>query len=137
MTPEDYVNSVVGKPWVRYGNGPDSFDCWGLTVDSFAKIDCIEIKKIDGYDDGYESAAPLAMSELDSGRWRPSQPMDGAVMVVCDKGKPIHFGRCIMGGVLHAYGKQDHPGQVRWQSYKSIRRQFRDVTYYALNSTAS
>ena len=136
MTPADYVNSVVGKPWVRFGNGPDAFDCWGLTVDSFATVDGLDIKRVKGYQDGYACATPLAEAEIGSGRWKPSQPMDGAVMVVSEKGKPINFGRCIMGGVLHAYGKPGQPGQVRWQTYQAIRRQFREITYYALDSAA-
>src|SRR4051794_1373074 len=30
MTREDYLNSLIGKPWKANAKGPDEFDCWHL-----------------------------------------------------------------------------------------------------------
>lgn len=33
--------SLIGKPWVSGGRGPDEFDCWGLLV--FVYFTCLQI----------------------------------------------------------------------------------------------
>lgn len=44
MTSHDLsiFQSLIGKPWVSGGRGPDEFDCWGLLV--FVYFACLQIR---------------------------------------------------------------------------------------------
>lgn len=42
-----YINSVIGKPFVDGGRGPDAFDCWGLICDVFLKCKGIVLPTYD------------------------------------------------------------------------------------------
>ena len=68
MTPISWINAVVGKPWVDRADGPDAFDCWGLVVDSYRRIDGVEIEPVAGYGTG-EPIETAGASEQSSGRW--------------------------------------------------------------------
>lgn len=135
MNAYNYINSVVGKPWVNRAEGPDAFDCFGIVIDSFRKVDGIEIPVICGYSDGSDDIESGFDIESNSGAWRKSQARDGAVMVAYNNDKPAHVGRCIAGGVLHALGNQDGQGSVQFHDYKMLRKIFNRVEYYALNNS--
>lgn len=133
MKAGDYINSVVGKPWCQFGQGPSEFDCYGLVINSFEMIDGITIGEVDGYSRGYRKHHEIASRQIKSGRWVPSQPRDGSVMVAFTNGRPRHFGRCLCGGVLHTNGDSVQNGKVVWQTYQQINQIYRDIKYYALN----
>ncbi|AUR85556.1 NlpC/P60 family protein [Vibrio phage 1.076.O._10N.286.51.B7] len=101
MKAEDYINSVIGKPWVNRAEGPDAFDCWGLVLDSFRKIDGFELPQIDGYVDTQCKTAKAASEAIDSGSYIKCEPHDGAIMTAFIGKKIVHVGRCLCGGVLH------------------------------------
>ena len=132
MNKEDYINKVIGKPWENRAEGPESFDCWGLVVDSFRKIENIEVPQVDGYADSLCDTDIATIEEIKTGNWRPSQPCDGAVMVAYKNDRPIHVGRVICGGVIHAFGKNGH-GSVKWNTFRVINSIFSKVEYYAYN----
>jgi cell wall-associated NlpC family hydrolase len=91
----DYIEQVIGKPWVDRATGPDAFDCWGLVVDSFKRIDGIEIPLINGYEEKL-STSECTTRELDTGKWQEVIEPRAGLVFVCEKnGEASHVGRMI------------------------------------------
>ena len=109
MTPAEYVNSVSGKPY-KLGATGSAFDCWTLVVDSFDKIDGIELPAI-GERDGYSVHKP-ALHAIK--RYRKCARKEGAIAMCVDShGLMVHVGRVLCGGILHAGGdRQKSAGSV-------------------------
>lgn len=128
MNATDYVNSVVGKPWVNRAEGPDEFDCWGLVIDSFRKLDGIELPQISGYVDPECKTSVAANEAIISGNYETCKPHDGAIMTAYYGGKLVHVGRCLCGGVVHA---SEGLG-VKFNSYRAIESTNQKVEYYKL-----
>ena len=130
MTPISWINAVVGKPWVDRAEGPAAFDCWGLVVDSFRRIDGVEIEPVAGYDTGapIDQAGP---TEQSSGRWIEVQgPQHGAVFCCYTAtGNMAHVGR-----VLHAVGAQllcvHARNTVSADPVRLIERTYNTVKYF-------
>lgn len=123
MTEIEWVESVVGKPWVDRSTGPDSFDCWGLVVDSFARIEGVTLPEVAGYADG-QPIEDIGNAGAES--WREVQgPVAGCVFCVyLNTGAMVHVGRVIMIRkvglfAIHAAGK-DGNGQVAAEPMRQI-----------------
>ena len=135
MTPISWINAVVGKPWVDRAGGPDAFDCWGLVVDSYRRIDGVEIEPVAGYDAG-EPIETAGASEQSSGRWvELTGPKHGAVFCCYSPaGNMEHVGRILLAvgaGLLclHARGK-DGKGAVAADPVRLIQRAYHSVKYF-------
>lgn len=135
MTNVDWVNSVAGKPWVDRADGPDSFDCWGLVVDSYRRIDGAELPDVSGYDSG-ESIEVIGGPVRDNLGWPAiAEPQDGAVFCVyLSNGDMVHVGRVLLiGGMLyaaHAAGKNGK-GQVVIEPLSVVAERYVDrIKYY-------
>lgn len=134
MNAEEYINRNTGKPWVNRSEGPDSFDCWGLVIDSFRKLDGIELPQISGYTN-HQTATSLAADEaIAAGHYIPCHPHDGAIMIAKFNGKITHVGRCLAGGVLHCGESLG----VRFDKYRVIKATNQHVEYikYAPNTAS-
>ena len=128
MIAEDYVNDNVGKPWVNRAEGPDTFDCWGVVIDSFRKIDGIELPQINGYNDTECKTDIAAQEALNTKTYVKCEAQDGAIMTAFFNDKLVHVGRCLCGGVLHS---TDGIG-VRFDKYRLISKINQRVEYYKL-----
>ena len=126
MKPEEYINNTVGKPWVNREEGPNSFDCWGLVLDSYRKVDSLELPQINGYNDKDCETSVAAKEALNSKKYVKCQPSDGAIMAAFFNDKLVHVGRCLCGGVLHA---TEGIG-VRFDKYRLILATQQHVEYY-------
>lgn len=126
MIDTDYINSVVGKPWVNRAEGPDSFDCWGIVIDSYRKVDGIELPQIDGYIDTECKTDEAAQQAKDANIYERCEAQDGAIMVAYFNDKMVHVGRCLCGGVLHA---TEGIG-VRFDKYRVIKAINQRVEFY-------
>lgn len=126
MNAETYINSVIGCPWVNRAEGPRSFDCWGIVIDSFRKIDGIELPQIEGYCDTECNTSSAAQEAFDSKSYVKCQPTNGAIMTAFFNDKLVHVGRCLAGGVLHA---SEGMG-VRFDKYRVITATNQRVEYY-------
>lgn len=129
MTNIDWINAVVGKPWVDRADGPDKFDCWGLVVDSYRRIDGIELPDVTGYAAG-EPIEAIGAPVRDSLGW-PEVPnaTDGAVFCVyLSNGDMVHVGRVLnihKAGLhaIHAAGK-DGKGQVAAEPMRQLTERY-------------
>lgn len=133
MNPEDYVNTAIGKPWVNRAEGPESFDCWGIVIDSFRKIEGIELPQLEGYTDKNCETSLAAKEALNSNKYAKCQPTNGAIMAAFFDDKLVHVGRCLCGGVLHA---TEGIG-VRFDKYRLIAAINQRVEYYSYVNNSS
>ena len=126
MTEIDYCNAAIGKPWINRAEGPDAFDCWGLVLDSFRKIDGVELPSISGYASGATTAS--AVSDSDMQHFKPTKPANGVIALYYDHKGLAHVGRILFGRVLHA---TEGLG-VKWDRIEALARkpQFIKVEYF-------
>lgn len=125
MTNIDWINAVAGKPWVDRADGPNEFDCWGLVIDSYRRIDGVELPDVQGYSSG-EAIEQIGAPVRDSLGWPESEaPLDGAVFCVyLNNGDMIHVGRVLnihKSGLyaIHAAGKNGK-GQVAAEPIRQL-----------------
>lgn len=126
MNAEDYVNSTIGKPWVNRAEGPEEFDCWGIVIDSFRKVDGVELPQINGYVDEECNVSVAAKEALDSRMYAKCQPTNGAIMAAFRGENLVHVGRCLCGGVLHSTEGMG----VRFDKYRLVAAINERVEYY-------
>lgn len=126
MNAESYINDVIGKPWVNRAEGPNEFDCWGLVLDSFRKVDNVELPQLSGYADKACKTGKAASEALLSDAYIKCEPQDGAIMVAIFNGMIVHVGRCLCGGVLHT---AEGIG-AKFDKHRVIRATNQNVEYY-------
>ena len=139
MTSIDWINAVAGKPWVDRADGPDGFDCWGLVVDSFRRIDGVELPDVTGYDSGDPIEVIGSPVRDDYGWPEIEKPADGAVFCVfLSNGDMVHVGRALLAdGILyavHAAGKNGK-GQVTPEPMRIVAERYVDRIKYYMRPT--
>jgi hypothetical protein len=137
MTPKEFLNHAIGKPWVSRATGPQAYDCWGLVIASFREIECLELPIVNGY--AYSAGSPNEIeSELrNKGRFIKSTGIDGDIVSMYNSaGDFEHVGRIICGGIVHAWGQGgDGTGQVKWNTIAAMRKLYPRLEFerYAVN----
>lgn len=130
MTPVEWCNDVAGKPWRDRAYGADAYDCWGLVIDSFKRIDGIELPEVKGYTDG-KPTEEIGTKEAQS--WQDCEPVHGAVFCVVKMGLVVHVGRLLQVGsrlmACHAAGKNGM-GQVIIEPLSSMQRKYGNKLIY-------
>lgn len=131
----DWINAVVGKPWVDRAAGPNAFDCWGLVTDSFERIDGIKLDATPGYIDG-EPIEAIGNIHREQLNWPEHAATDGAVFCVyISNGTMIHVGRILLVNkvglfAVHAAGKNG-VGQVVAEPLRVLQQRYGDrLKYY-------
>jgi len=125
LTNIDWINSVVGKPWVDRAAGPNAYDCWGLVTDSFLRIDGITLSNAPGYTEG-EPIETAGNDFRDQLGWpEQAQASNGSVFCVyLSNGAMVHVGRVLaITGIglyaVHAAGKNG-VGQVTAEPLRQL-----------------
>ena len=122
MTEQEWIDSIVGKPYVELTDGPDTFDCFGVVLDYIRKVNGQEVE-LSGYKDGRSFAELLTIAD---GFTRD----DNGVLFCCFHNEtPFHCGVKIGDRVIHAWGK-NQGGQVYNDSLKKFTRAFKDSRLY-------
>lgn len=128
MTPEQWVESVIGKPWAQYEQGPDAFDCWGLVCDYYYRVHDIILPPHYGmaFQDGFYIESESWVSDDDGLVLCAFRQVDDATSV------PTHIGVKIGHHVIHAAGAPNRSGQVYRHRLSAFRRLYGDVRGYSL-----
>jgi len=130
MNAVEWVNDVVGKPWQDRAYGPDSYDCWGLVIDSFSRVDNNPLHEVDGY----ASGAPIedaGQAEELSGEWEECSAEDGAVFCVYDNGLMVHVGRLFhVETQMYAIHSRGDGGQVQANTLRAIMRKYKSLKFF-------
>lgn len=135
MIPSDFVMMTLGKPWVNRAIGPESYDCWGLVIKSFEMIEGIILPTVSGYVESKTPTHIAAKDEITKEWWIDGDGSDGDVAWYFDhKGRFVHVGRVIGGGVLHSSGLEG-VGAVKWERKNIVSLRFSKTEYklYANN----
>lgn len=128
----DYINQTIGKGWKPCTYGPDHFDCWGLVVDSFAKIDGIELPSLSAYQQGKLDLVSGMAEAMQKGSWaKIESPEDGCV-VAClnEQGYLVHVGRYFFGRLFHSSGSIEVGGCVCLWSLRMTKLRFAKLEFY-------
>lgn len=135
----EWINAVAGKPWVDRADGPSSFDCWGLVIDSFRRVDGVELPDITGYNSG-ESIEAIGSPVRDQLGWPEIEtPQNGAVFCVyLSNGAMVHVGRVLLASgmlyAVHAAGK-DGKGQVTPEPMRIVAERYSGRIKYYMRPT--
>ena len=127
-----WINDVVGKPWEDRADGPDSYDCWGLVIDSFSRVDGDPLNEVDGYASGAPIEVAGASEEL-SGDWEECEAEHGAVFCVYNnEGSMVHVGRilAIPKAGLYAVHSRGEGGQVQTNKIGAIKRKYANLKFF-------
>ena len=132
MNKIEWIDSVVGKPWVDRADGPDYFDCWGVVLDSFLRVDEKPLHNVEGYDSG--ELIETAGAREAQGWPEIESPIDGCVFcVILASGDMIHVGRIFQVGsglvAVHAAGKHGN-GQTVAEPIRAIKERFKHRLHY-------
>lgn len=131
MVQQEFIDRVIGKPWVDRASSFDEVDCFGLVILYYKHVLNIELPVITGYAQGVCNTSQGWQSGIH--QW---QQLDKAVghglLFTCYKdGKPSHVGVTIGPlKVLHARGSVGHPGKVEVHSIRAIERMYGGATYH-------
>lgn len=132
MNAVTWINDIVGKPWEDRATGPDSYDCWGLVVDSFARVDNTPLHDVYGYSTGAPIEIAGAAEEL-TGDWEECEGEHGAVFCVYSElGSMVHVGRVfsIPKAGLYAIHSRGDGGQVQANRLGAIKRKYANIKFF-------
>lgn len=135
MSPAEFIKRVIGKPWINRAEGPDAYDCWGLVIASFRDIDGVMLPTVEGYVKADCATHNAIGNEAQQDWWQPSTGIDGDVVAYYDhKGRFVHVGRVLAGGILHSSGLEG-VGSVKWEPKATVSARFHRTEYkrYALH----
>ena len=124
MTAEEFAARAVGVPWVRWRADWRGMDCFGLLVLYFREVLGVELGEVPQTDiaAGFSAARGWVQCEAEPGATAWMAWRDGA---------PTHCGMLLPDGrVLHAFGGQDHAGEVRATRLSVMRRIYADLRFY-------
>ena len=100
MTETEFINSIVGTPWVERGDGVNGLDCWGLVVRYYRDVLGIELEN-----DYPFNLASGYIDQILTGKWVPCAKRSGVAFMGFDRNnEPLHVGVVVNGGshILHA-----------------------------------
>jgi len=131
MFQQDFIDKVIGNPWIDRTSDFDSCDCWGLVVLYYKYVLDIELPTINGYDKGECDTAQGWQSGIH--QWQQlDKPIGHGLLFTCYKGdQPSHVGVTIGPlKVLHARGSADNPGRVEVHSIRAIQKLYGKMTFH-------
>ncbi|MBI1401460.1 hypothetical protein [Hyphomonas sp.] len=116
-----------GAVYAPLGRGPVEFDCWGLVLAVRGAlglplpIDPMEAARHPG------EMAQILARHLDAGDWKPSAPIDGAIVMFPSLARALHAGVWIAGGVFDI----SEAAGLRWRPANRVRAQRMEVIEWA------
>lgn len=132
----EYINKMVGVPWVLGGNCPiddNGLDCWGTVTHSFKELDNIDLPNI-------ENRQPKHMDEtggiqLDSGKYtKLSLPENGCIFLCYKNNALVHVGRVLANKAYHCNGNIGIDGSVVVWPLKKLLCVYDSVKYVRYNA---
>jgi cell wall-associated NlpC family hydrolase len=131
MTSNEFVNKMIGVPWVNRGAELTGADCWGIVVLFFKHVHGISIPIVPGYADGTTPIADGFFKQAESGYWlSQSAPSDGVVFAAFHGEIPAHVGVITGGRCLHSPGSDDNPGAVGYHSIQTLGKIYSRLEFW-------
>ena len=135
MKQEDFINLMVGKPWVNRADTAEEVDCYGLVKLYKSMVEGIELPKATGYKEGFAFDG-IWRREAKRTWWQVGRWQNGAVVTLYDNSmNPVHIGICVGNQqVLHARGNEEKGGKVEIHSLSVLVKAYKNVTFHEVIS---
>lgn len=131
MTAQEYIDRVVGVPWVNRGCTLDGMDCWANVILYFRHVHGVEIPEVAGYADGSTPISDGFFAQANAGWWHQEQePSDGLVFAAFKGDIPAHVGVITGGRCLHSLGSDERPGSVGYHSLRTIEKLYSRLEFW-------
>lgn len=135
MTESDFIDLIVGKPWVNRADSFDACDCYGLVKLYFEHVVGYQLPVIQGYKEGFRFDN-LWRKGIDRGWRQVGRWQSGALVTFYDHNNdPVHVGVCVGNQqVLHAQGDENENGAVAVNKLAALMKvgQFKNVTFHGV-----
>ena len=119
MTAQEFIERMVGTPWVKWRADFDGADCFGMLILYHRHVLGIELGEVPhvSIDDGFRAVTG----------WE--ECTEGATSFMCFNGpQAVHCGILLPnGGALHCEGSDEHPGNVRVSRLRSMKIIYGDI----------
>ncbi|GKX40418.1 NlpC/P60 family protein [Pectobacterium versatile] len=125
MNSTEFIDRMIGVPWVNRACSFTECDCWGMIVLYYRHVMNIEIPVIDDYvsNADFNDCFSIGIS-----RWEKIEsPCYGGMVAAYYGNKPIHVGITIGNRVLHSRGESD---AVRFDRLKVFERVYTKLEFY-------
>jgi cell wall-associated NlpC family hydrolase len=133
MNQREFINKIIGTPWVNRAYGFDGCDCFGLVYLYFYKVKGVMQDLTPEYLNN-KNFSDAFQAQLNSGSWiKVDRPAGDEVVFMCFNGDmPMHCGVMInRNEVLHSFGSVENPRQVCIWTLKTMISNLR--RYYKMN----
>lgn len=130
MSVDDFIQKVIGVPWVNRSCNFNEMDCWGLVILYYQYVLGISLKDIDGYKSKTSCIELEAIPEAKRHWIKINAPVNHCVFIAYQNQQPGHVGVVIDSYVLHAKGNETHGGQVQYNRLDAITRCYQKVEFY-------
>lgn len=131
MNQTEFINRILGKPWLNRATSFDAVDCWGLVLLYYKHVLSIELPTIIGYSKGDCDTAQGWQSDIHHWQQVNKPITDGLVFTCYKDGAPTHVGITISSTkVLHSRGFPGNPGKVEIHSIRAIETIYGKMTYH-------
>lgn len=133
MNDIDFINEMVGKPWVNRADTLEQVDCYGLVSLYYRLVLGVELPVIEGYKQGFRFDSlwrkEIRKTWRQVGRWER-----GAMVTFYDnKMNPAHVGICIGNQqVLHARGSEKGGGKVEVHAISVLSKLYKTTTFHGV-----
>jgi cell wall-associated NlpC family hydrolase len=125
MLKQEFIDRMIGKPWVNRACSFDGADCWGLIALYYQHVLGVNIHHTDDYECGSEF---LTCYDGEIVFWRrEAYPPEGGMFVAYDGLNPRHVGLIVDGMALHSRGESGH---VRLDKLRTIQKVFTKVEFF-------
>ncbi|KFC12270.1 phage protein [Trabulsiella guamensis ATCC 49490] len=125
MFKDEFIDLVIGIPWVNRACSFEEADCWGLVLLYYRHVLGIEISQSPDYENGSDFSVCYG---TDAVYWLQTETFtEGGIFVAWIGSRPVHVGLVIDGHVLHSRGENGH---VRKDAIRTIQKLFTKVEFY-------
>ena len=101
----DYINQLIGRPWVRGAEGPEAFDCWSCAKHIEELFFGRAMPSFTDPPSALRALAKLIKHHGHRAKWqRVDQPVHGALVELAHVREAFHIGVWLNvegGGILH------------------------------------
>lgn len=124
MDKDEFINGMIGIPWVDRACTMEACDCWGLVVLYYRHVLGIELHQLPGYESGSDFLTCYSDEVV---FWRRSDvPQEGGIFIAYVGHRQEHVGVIANGAALHSRGDG---GGVRHDRIRVIEKLFTRVEY--------
>lgn len=124
MDKDEFINGMIGIPWVDRACTMKACDCWGLVVLYYRHVLGIELHQLPGYESGSDFLTCYSDEVV---FWQRSDvPKEGGIFIAYVGDRQEHVGVIANGAALHSRGDG---GGVRHDRIRVIEKLFTRVEY--------